>query len=134
MNPLVVGILILWALPWTLLGCLVGVVGMLTGGSVARRGRVLEFSGGAVAWMLTRLPFVQGGAMAMTLGHVVLGTNLAALDATRRHELVHVRQYERWGPLFIPAYLLASIVLFVRGKDPYRDNPFERQAYDETGV
>ena len=66
----------------------------------------------------------------MTLGHVVLGRSAAALDLSQAHELVHVRQYERWGPLFIPAYLLCALVLHVRGKDGYRDNPFEREAYD----
>ena len=68
----------------------------------------------------------------MTLGHVILGASEADLDAARRHEQVHVRQYERWGPLFIPAYLAASAWLWLRGRDPYRDNPFERQAYDEA--
>jgi hypothetical protein len=41
---------------------------------------------------------------------------------------VHVRQYERWGPLFVPAYLVSSLVLWLRGRDPYWDNPFEVEA------
>jgi hypothetical protein len=65
----------------------------------------------------------------MTLGHVVLGRTASALDVSREHELVHVRQYERWGPLFIPAYLLCSALIWFRGGDAYRDNPFEREAY-----
>ena len=28
------------------------------------------------------------------------------------HEAHHVRQYSAWGPLFIPAYLVASVVAF----------------------
>jgi len=79
--------------------------------------------------MLVRCP-VQ--PFALTLGHVVLGRTAAALDVARSHELVHVRQYERWGPLFIPAYLLCSLVLFIRRRDPYRDNPFEKEAYREV--
>ena len=47
----------------------------------------------------------------------------------RAHELVHVRQYERWGPLFVPAYLAASAWMLVSGRDPYYDNHFERAAY-----
>jgi hypothetical protein len=43
--------------------------------------------------------------VAITLGHVVLATTESALKKTRSHERVHVRQYERWGPFFIPAYL-----------------------------
>ena len=36
---------------------------------------------------------------------------------------------QRWGPLFIPAYLTASLLQLVRGRRPYEDNPFEREAY-----
>jgi hypothetical protein len=67
----------------------------------------------------------------MTLGHVILGRDVACLDHSRRHEQVHVRQYERWGPLFLPLYLAASLVACCRGLDPYVDNPFEREAFGE---
>ena len=40
-----------------------------------------------------------------------------------------MRQYERWGPFFIPAYLLSSLVQLLRRRDPYLDNRFEREAY-----
>ncbi len=69
----------------------------------------------------------------MTLGHVVLGLNPSTLEATRAHERVHVRQCERWGPFFLPAYGLASLLAAVRGGDAYRDNRFEREAYDQAG-
>lgn len=65
----------------------------------------------------------------MTLGHVVLGSDLKSLNWTCRHERVHVRQYERWGPFFIPAYLLCSVWLMIRGRNAYRENPFEIEAY-----
>ena len=42
-----------------------------------------------------------------------------------------MRQCERWGPLFLPAYLLASLAVYLRGGRAYRDNPFEREAYGE---
>jgi len=104
---------------------------MLTGGRVQMRRGVIEFYGGGVGWILQHGR--RGGiATAITFGHTVLGQDLAALDLCRDHEHVHVRQYERWGPLFLPAYLLCSLVLRVRGRDPYRENPFERQAYEET--
>ena len=35
--------------------------------------------------------------LAFTLGHTILGQTDAALDISRDHEMVHVRQYERWG-------------------------------------
>lgn len=65
----------------------------------------------------------------MTLGHVILGQHRQGLAWTRDHEQVHVRQYERWGPFFIPAYLGISLVLWFQGRDPYRDNPFEVEAF-----
>ncbi|MEO1278643.1 MAG: hypothetical protein AAFV77_06795 [Planctomycetota bacterium] len=122
-------LLILWASPATMLGLVVGVLGLATGGQSKRTGRTLEFHGGLVSWLLARLPV---DAMALTLGHVVLGRSAAALDVCRAHELVHVRQYERWGPLFVPAYLLCSLVLLVCGRDAYRENPFEREAYGKS--
>jgi hypothetical protein len=107
---------------------LAGGVSLLSGGVARRRGCTLEFYGGSVAWLLERAPIVAGAA-AMTWGHVILGRTAATLDVCREHELVHVRQYERWGLLFIPTYLLCSAVIWLRGGDAYRDNPFERQAY-----
>lgn len=118
----------LWASPASLLGTAIGAVGLATGGRVRRRGRTLEFHGGAVSQALRRCP-LPAGAMAMTLGHVILGQSAASLDEAREHELVHVRQYERWGPLFLPAYLVCSLLIWLRGGDAYRDNPFEREAY-----
>jgi len=70
---------------------------------------------------------------AVTLGHVVLGASGPRLDALRAHERVHVRQYERWGPLFLPAYALSSLGQVVHGGHWYRDNDFERQARDLAG-
>ncbi len=69
----------------------------------------------------------------MTLGHVVLGRDRQCLEQSRSHERVHVRQFERWGPFLIPAYLLCSLYAHLRGRHPYLDNPFEREAFeDET--
>ncbi|MFP5297614.1 MAG: hypothetical protein ACLGHL_01330 [Actinomycetota bacterium] len=64
---------------------------------------------------------------AITLGHAVLCVD--EIDGpTMEHELVHVRQYERWGPLMLLVYPLASLWAALRGKHPYRDNVFEAQA------
>jgi hypothetical protein len=67
-----------------------------------------------------------------TFGHVVLGRSDRHLNACRQHQLVHVRQYERWGFLFVPAYLTCSAALWFSGKSPYYDNPFERQAFQQS--
>jgi hypothetical protein len=121
-------VLIAWASPWSSLGLAVGLLGLATGGGGRRGPGIFEFHGGAVCWLLECIP---GHAFAMTFGHVVLGRTAAALDLAQPHELVHVRQYERWGPLFVPAYLACSARLWLAGKDWYRDNPFEREAYGD---
>ena len=87
---------------------------------------VVEVQGGIVAWLLHRRIV---SAAAMTFGHVILGRDQQCLDRSRSHEHVHVRQYERWGVLMLPIYLTASLILFLRGLDPYLDNPFEREAF-----
>ncbi len=94
---------------------------------------VVEIDGGIVRWLLRHATPI-GGAMALTLGHVVLGQSRAALDVSRAHERVHVRQYERWGPFFIPAYLAGSAIAALRGRHFYRDNPFESEAYASTEI
>jgi hypothetical protein len=125
-------LLYVWAFPGTLLGLVLVPIVLLQDGSARLVDGVLEVHGGIVTWLLERgLPWVGGGA-AMTLGHVVIGCDEACLQRTREHERVHVRQYERWGPLFVPLYLLASLVAYLRGRHPYLDNPFERDAFERT--
>jgi hypothetical protein len=123
---------VLWALPYTLLGLLVGLIGLSTGGHARIRGRVIEFYGGAVKWFVVHLPTGQF-TLAITFGHTILGQTGAGLDVAREHEMVHVRQYERWGPLMGPAYLGCSLILWLAGGRAYRDNPFEREAHDVAG-
>jgi hypothetical protein len=41
------------------------------------------------------------------------------------HELEHVRQWQRLGPLFLPAYVASSGWALLRRRDPYRANRFE---------
>jgi hypothetical protein len=119
----------LWTAPTTLVGLWLAPLALLTGGGVQRIDGVIEIHGGVVRWLLRHCTLLKGGASAMTLGHVVLGQDRTVLELTREHERVHVRQAERWGPLFIPAYLLASLIALLRGKNAYFDNPFERDAY-----
>ncbi len=115
----------LWAGPTTLLGLVGALLTLASGGTVALVDGVLEVSGGFAAALL-RSRMV--GSSAMTLGHVVIGRTPAALAATRVHERAHVRQAERWGPLFVPAYLMASLLARLRGGHVYFDNPFEVEA------
>ena len=118
----------LWASPNTALGLGLAAAARLTGGGVQLVDGVVEAWGGALPSLLRRVP-IGGGARAMTIGHVVIARDQAALNLTRTHERIHVRQYERWGPLFLPAYFGSIAWLVLRGRDGYRDNPFEREAY-----
>ena len=128
MQRFTTALAMIWASPYTLLGLLLGGAGLVTGGKVRRRGRTIEFHGGFVQWFVAHLPTGKQ-TNAITFGHTILGQTANSLDRVRNHELVHVRQYECWGPLFGVAYLGASAVLWLQGRDAYRDNPFEVEAY-----
>lgn len=103
-----------WASPWSLIGAAVG----LTFRSRRLRRGVLLCEG--AGWP-RRLGWRY---RAITFGHVILCVDRID-DATFEHEMVHVRQYELWGPLFVPIYLVASVMARVRGGNAYRDNRFE---------
>lgn len=124
---------IIWTSPNTLLGLVVGLIGLCCGGKIQCVDGCLEFHDGLVKWLLQRGP-LERGIMAMTLGHTILGQTAAALDISRAHEHVHVRQYERWGPFFLPAYLGCSCVLWLKRRPAYRDNPFEIEAYAKADI
>jgi hypothetical protein len=104
-----------WALPNTLLGLLLGLLSFqrprLDRGVVvfdrAPRGFLWAF--GKSRWR------------AITLGHVVLATRRLE-GSLRDHELAHVRQHARLGPLFLPSYLALHVFT------GYRRNPFETAA------
>jgi len=130
MAAIAAGFRYLWAFPATLLGLFFVPLAWLSGGRVAWVRGVVEIQGGFVRFFLRRGLLFLGPAAAMTLGHVILGRDQSCLDRSRNHEHVHVRQYERWGPLMLPMYLIAGVVLFFRGQDPYLDNPFEREAFE----
>lgn len=97
------------------------------GGSIHWRDGVLEASGGFLPALLSRI-YPPMSIAAITLGHVVLAQTADDLDATRTHERVHVRQYERWGALFPLLYLGASLAALLRGGHAYHDNRFELEA------
>jgi hypothetical protein len=117
----------LWAGPVSGPAALLALLVRAAGGSVAWREGVLEAAGGFLPFVLQRM-YPPMPIAAITLGHVVLAQSSADLDATRLHERVHVRQYERWGPFFPLLYFLASVEALVRGGNAWRDNRFEREA------
>ena len=123
-----------WAGPFTLLALLLVVAPLaLLRSRVRLVAGVVEATGGplprALAGFLPGLPVA-----ALTLGHVVLARTEAEAERWRAHERVHVAQWARWGLLFPFAYLGASLVARLRGRDPYLDNPFEREAFRAGGA
>lgn len=123
----------LWASPNTILDLHAAPPTLLTGGRLQVVRGVVEIHGGFAKWFLERgLPGLLrflGPAAALTLGHVVLEQDRRCLEECRDHEHVHVRQYERWGPFFLPAYFLASFLAWRRGEDAYRGNRFDKEAF-----
>ena len=122
------GLRLLWASPNSVLGLLLGALLLPLGARGRVVGGVLEIAA------FGRAPQHRWPFAAITLGHVIVGTHRAELQRLRAHEQVHVRQSERWGPFFLPAYLLAGGWQWVCGRHPYRDNPFEVQARQIGGV
>jgi len=122
----------IWASPNSLVGLLFVAIVFLGRGSIQIVDGVIELHGPPLSWLLRHCVFMPGGAAAMTLGHVVLGRDRASLSLTRAHERIHVRQYERWGPAFIPAYLIASVWGLMTGTGAYYGNIFEREAMLES--
>lgn len=92
----------LWAAPCSLLGLLLALPLLLCGARASRQHGALEIA----LWpddKVRRLPFA-----AITFGHVIIGQNRLLLARLRAHEQVHVRQYQRWGVLFLLAYPAAA--------------------------
>ena len=116
-----------WAAPNTLLGLAFLVPAVLTGGGVRVERGAVEVYGGFARFFLRHCLFVR--ASALCLGHVIVGQDRDCLDHSRDHEHVHVRQYARWGPFLLPAYLLSSVLAWRRGGHFYFDNRFEKEAY-----
>ncbi len=120
---------VVWALPLSLVGLLMALPVLASGGSARRlparqfgvpallvRGRVGDF-------LLAHHPF--GAMHAMAVGHIVIADRTAHSRRLLAHELAHVAQAARWGILFPAAYLMASAWARLRGGDIYWDNVFE---------
>jgi hypothetical protein len=118
-----------WAMPCSVIGCAAALPALLCGARLRWRRGVIEVSGPVVRrspW--SRLPFA-----AITFGHVVIASNPRDMRRLRAHEQAHVRQCERWGIVFIPAYLLAGAWQWLHGRSAYWHNPFEVQARQQAG-
>lgn len=104
-----------WASPNTVLGL---VFGLLSFQSARIADGVVIFDRRRRGFILLLRVFRSA---AVTYGHVVL-SNRPLEGSLLVHELHHVRQYERLGPLYLPLYVL--IWCFTG----YRGHPFEEGA------
>ena len=111
----------LWTSPNTLVGVLLGFLSFTWPRWDERGALVFESSRG---FRELHSKFNYG---AITLGNAIVVEPNPTAD-TMRHEFVHVRQYEAWGPFFALAYAFYWVKLKLEDKDPYSDNPFEREA------
>ena len=118
----------LWAFPATVVGLVLAAFAACAGATVRRVDGVIEVAGGRLRGIMALLP-ARARFAAITFGHVIIGTDHSVLHLVRSHERVHVRQYERWGVLFFVLYAASSLVQVLRGRDVYRDNCFEREAF-----
>ena len=109
-----------WAAPVTFAGVLLGLAGRRL--PTVREG-VLVFAdaGGPAGWLLRRRGFT-----ATALGHAVIARERPS-PALFAHELMHVRQAERLGVVFGPAYI------GLLARYGYRSHPLERAARRAAG-
>ena len=150
-HALRVGWAVGWAAPCSVLGLLVALPLLMAGARAHRVAGVLEVAFGEadVSCMSGAAAGVGGVRLgrpvrtvsqpawlpfcAITLGHVVLGVSHDALARLRLHEHAHVRQYQRWGLLFLLAYPLDSLWQGLCGRSPYWHNRFEVDARAQEG-
>jgi hypothetical protein len=110
-----------WTAPNTLLGL---VLGLLTF-QVPRLAHGLVLFDRCPRGLTALMRRANRGAM--TVGFVVLSATPVE-GALLAHEKHHVRQYCRWGPLFIPVYLVLAIPF------GYRRHPMEIAARRATSA
>ena len=123
----------LWVSPCTLLGLCVLAIPKHGDRQVKFHRGTIGIFGPGIERILSMVP-IEDGAAAMTIGHTILARDERAWLTTFRHEFVHVRQYQWFGPFFVPAYFLESLWQWFLGRHPYVDNRFEVQArkYETT--
>jgi hypothetical protein len=115
----------LWMLPTSLLGLLLAVLGGARPYAVRPNGSWWWVgSHGIWGWF-----FTHEDRTATTIGGiVVVAPRRKDSPNVIAHEAIHVKQGRRWGPLFVPAYFAIAAWLWLHGKRPYEDHPWELAA------
>ena len=117
----------IWCLPNNAIGFVAGLGGRYTYDQFHRT--VVNVGGWFpnLLYQTTRTP-------ALALGDLILTPKRAFLDGrTYAHELGHVDQYRKLGPLFLPLYGVGAIWGKLRG-DAHDANPFEVDADMRAGM
>jgi hypothetical protein len=125
-----------WASPNTLLGLALGTLGLPFGARIARGdGAILFLDHPVMSWI---------PPCGITFGHCILyRRGIGPDDPVRRydkkgwqrigdHEGAHVRQYERWGPLFLPVYLVSALAPGTHWMERQADRWAEKPASRST--
>jgi cellobiose-specific phosphotransferase system component IIC len=135
LNYILRAIQFVWALPLTIFGwlvCLLGTRYLATRADDWSMHFVAKQDGKitVIKWYMNRL-----NIWAMTLGAVIIysGSEAVANEQIVTHERTHVKQCYRYGVLSILLYIMASIVAAAYGQDWYRGNDAEEQARYESG-
>lgn len=81
-------------------------------------------------WLNTNF-FIKYNVLAVTIGDNVCRVDQS--QHTLNHETVHVFQFRRLGPLFLPVYYLASFWAWIVTGNGYWENVFEQAARDQSG-
>jgi hypothetical protein len=117
----------IWALPTSLIGLLIAAC---TGARPYRwrQAGVWQWIGHGPVWD----KFTKDGFGAITFGTITIFSDALKDDATMiRHERAHTIQAFGLGVLFLPAYLLMGAMEWAAGRDGYRADPLEVDAYTE---
>jgi hypothetical protein len=109
-----------WTLPNTVLGLLAGAL-TLQRPRVVEGALVFDRSARGLTAVMRSLD-----RTAMTVGYVIVSSE-PVKGTLLRHEQHHIAQYRRWGPFFIPVYLLLAIPY------GYRRHPMELAAMRAAG-
>lgn len=123
---------LIWAAPCSAIGLALAVLPLALGGSSRWSAGALEVTyrntQAGCGKLASTLPF-----RGIVFGHVILAVTREELQHIGSHERVHVEQYERWGPLFLFAYVASSAWQLLKGRGPYWNNHFEVQARQRSG-
>ncbi|MBI2851986.1 MAG: hypothetical protein HYX84_02615 [Chloroflexi bacterium] len=106
--PVIVDIIgTIWTLPNTGIGL---ILGAMSGGTFedGPRGTVKVTNVNPKSLTGQSMSLIQGNPV--TIGYVILTWDTAMTPTTERHELGHVTQGAILGPLYLPLYILDSII------------------------